>query len=347
MGNTQDGVPRRCLGTSNKLQGLRRDFENLCMKEDELIGDYFSRVMSIVSHDLATLNPVKLMGSLQSHEERILRKQYVPEKQTKIDEQALQVMLDRPQIGAGSQFGGGSRGRGRSPSRGRGRSRSFDRNKPIDNEDGFKDTNKEEPRLFMALVPEPQYSFMINSSQSGNKACLWFLDSGCSNHMTGLKESFAQLDEALKLVVHLGDKKEIKVEGKGTVRTDLNDGSYKLLDDVYFAPQLEYNLLSIGQLMRKGHSLLFDDDKCIIRCKASNVILMIVKIANNNMFLVDASKPEPTATDNISIKTSKLWHSRYGHYNTFDLKCLHDKGMVLGLPSIKPFDTCDGYVVGK
>ncbi|XP_076907079.1 uncharacterized protein LOC143563426 [Bidens hawaiensis] len=32
-----------------KLQGLRRDFENLAMKEGELIGEYFGRVMDIVS----------------------------------------------------------------------------------------------------------------------------------------------------------------------------------------------------------------------------------------------------------------------------------------------------------
>ena len=32
-----------------KLQGLRRDFKNLSMCETDLVGDYFSRVMGIVS----------------------------------------------------------------------------------------------------------------------------------------------------------------------------------------------------------------------------------------------------------------------------------------------------------
>ncbi|XP_076953409.1 uncharacterized protein LOC143627494 [Bidens hawaiensis] len=253
---------------SIKLQGLRRDFKNLSMKDDEPIGDYFSRIMCIVSqrraygeviedqsivekvlrsltprfdyvvpsievsHDLSKLTPVKLMGSLQSHEERLNRR--TPEKQSKTDEQALQVMFDWTQSESGSR----GRGRNSSRGRGRGRGRNFNKNKVpqctvcikfghqkrdcwyneeqhvnvANDEDNLTvESTKEEPRLFMAIVPEPQLSLMTNTTTTGNKTCLWFLDSGCSNHMTGLKHSFSKLDESFKLVVHLGDKKEIQV----------------------------------------------------------------------------------------------------------------------------------------
>ncbi|XP_076915886.1 uncharacterized protein LOC143575368 [Bidens hawaiensis] len=36
-----------------KLQGLRRDFENLQMKDGEMVGEYFSRVMAIVGQQRA------------------------------------------------------------------------------------------------------------------------------------------------------------------------------------------------------------------------------------------------------------------------------------------------------
>lgn len=74
-----------------------------------------------------------------------------------------------------------------------------------------------------------------------------------------------------------------------------------MLDDVYFAPKLEYNLLSVGQLMKKSYSLLVDDGQCVIRTKATSVVLMTVKVSNNNMFLVDASK-----NDTSSSSTPKL-----------------------------------------
>ncbi|XP_076919054.1 uncharacterized protein LOC143579708 [Bidens hawaiensis] len=54
---------------SVKLQGLRRDFENLAMKEGELIGEYFGRVMAIVSQKRA-------YGEVITHQsivEKILR----------------------------------------------------------------------------------------------------------------------------------------------------------------------------------------------------------------------------------------------------------------------------------
>ncbi|GJT69872.1 hypothetical protein Tco_1029158 [Tanacetum coccineum] len=54
--------------------------------------------------------------------------------------------------------------------------------------------------------------------------------------------------ESRKSQVHLGDDKQIKVEGRGTtIVTSRNEK--KLIRDVNFAPCLAHNLLSVGQLM--------------------------------------------------------------------------------------------------
>ena len=46
---------------------------------------------------------------------------------------------------------------------------------------------------------------------------IWFLDSGCSNHMTRNIYMFSMLDENLKSQVTLGTDSKVSVMGKGRV----------------------------------------------------------------------------------------------------------------------------------
>lgn len=93
---------------------------------------------------------------------------------------------------------------------------------------------------------------------------MWIVDSGCSNHMTGLKSIFETLDESQKQCVRLGDDKEIAVEGRRTVAIKSGDGQVKLLHDVQYVPGLAHNLLSVGQLLARGFAVVFEDNACSI-----------------------------------------------------------------------------------
>ncbi|KAJ0551653.1 putative RNA-directed DNA polymerase [Helianthus annuus] len=381
-----------------KLQGLRRDFENLVMKEGEMVGDYFSRVMAIVSqkrsygeevteqvivekvlrsltskfdfvvpsievaYDLSKLSPVKLMGSLQSQEQRMLSRSSENSNAEKTEEHALQVIQDNNR----SQNTSGFRGRGRGTTRGRGRGRNMDRSRVPqcyvckkyghtskecwynqDTQVNVAETNEkeetsEEQHLFMACIEDDKFCLMIKSDQVYNNN-LWFIDSGCSNHMTGSRSSFIHLDETFKVDVQLGNKKKLAIEGKGTVRINAGSNGSRLLDDVYYAPSLEYNLLSVGQLMKKGYSLLFERDECII--KNNGEVIMKIHILANNMFLLDVSSPEVTTTGGDS--SSQLWHKRFAHLNFDSMKLLHDKNMVTGIPRIRRTTKCEGCLLGK
>jgi len=46
---------------------------------------------------------------------------------------------------------------------------------------------------------------------------IWFLDSGCSNHMTGNISMFSMLDENVKSQVTLGIDSKLSIMGKGRV----------------------------------------------------------------------------------------------------------------------------------
>ena len=73
-------------------------------------------------------------------------------------------------------------------------------------------------------------------------ACdLWFVHSVCSNHMSGMKSIFKELDKTLKSTVRLGDNNDLQAEGKGTVAMINIYGKVKLLHDVQFVPSLAHN----------------------------------------------------------------------------------------------------------
>ena len=52
--------------------------------------------------------------------------------------------------------------------------------------------------------------------KEASKEELWFLDSGCSNHMCG-KELFSRLDESFSTSVKLGDNSSMAAIGKGNI----------------------------------------------------------------------------------------------------------------------------------
>ena len=55
------------------------------------------------------------------------------------------------------------------------------------------------------------------------------------------------------------------------------------LYNVYYVPGPKHNLLSVGQLLQKGHHVSFKQDECEIRNK-NYVLIAKVKMTENKMF---------------------------------------------------------------
>jgi len=146
--------------------------------------------------------------------------------------------------------------------------------------------------------------------------------------------------------VQLGNTKEMQVERKGTVKVETSHGKINQLDNVQFVPDLGYNLLSVGQLMTRGHSVLFDDNTCVITDKKSGHKVEIA-MTSNKMFPLDVSNMENFALTSSMKDDSTLWHLKYRHLHMNGLKILRDKGMVFGLPRIDSTNLCEGCIYGK
>lgn len=61
---------------------------------------------------------------------------------------------------------------------------------------------------------------------------VWIVDSGCSNHITGLKGFFIELDESLKLKFRLGITRRLQWKGEAQLPSVQGEGHVKLLRDV-------------------------------------------------------------------------------------------------------------------
>ena len=55
---------------------------------------------------------------------------------------------------------------------------------------------------------------MINTQSNIEQINMWYLDSGCSNHMTGNKTWFTKLDESVEKVIKFVDGRHIISGGK-------------------------------------------------------------------------------------------------------------------------------------
>ena len=180
------------------------------------------------------------------------------------------------------------------------------------------------------------------------KEDVWFLDSGCSNHMTRDRSRFVDLDESIKTQVKMGNGVIVQAQGLGTIGVQTKRGK-KFIDEVLFVPDLEQNLLSLGQLLEHDYALNFDNGECSIYDKRDGRQLVVnIHMEKNRSFPINFSNCGNQALKAHEIDSSWLWHKRLGHLNFRSLNVLQQKGMVFGLPKIEEKeDVCQGCALGK
>ena len=71
------------------------------------------------------------------------------------------------------------------------------------------------------LNEEKVYPNQLKEREDNN---MWYLDNGASNHMTGSKYLFAELDEKVTGQVRFGDGSKVPIKGKGTLLFDCRNG---------------------------------------------------------------------------------------------------------------------------
>lgn len=258
-----------------QLQALRKDFEILHTKEGETVNSYFSRTLTIAnkmkahgesmsqtiitekilrsmvskfsyvvcsteeSNNLDTMTIDELQSSLLVHEQRIISNVE--------EEQVLKISHeDRYGRGRGTGVFRGSRGRGRGRQPYNKAVVECSRCHRLGHYQ-YECPDWEQKANYAEFKEKKEYEILLMSYveiKHGEKEEVWFLDSGCSNHMSGNKKWFLDLDESFRHTVKLGNDSRMAVIGKGNVRIQVN-GFTRVISNVYYIPELKNNLLSI------------------------------------------------------------------------------------------------------
>jgi hypothetical protein len=90
-------------------------------------------------------------------------------------------------------------------------------------------------------------------------AGLWYLDTWVTNHMTGARDAFTELDTSIQGTVKFGDGSVVSIEGCGSILFEAKTGEHQRLSGVYYIPRLTANIVSLRQLDEGGCKVDIDD----------------------------------------------------------------------------------------
>ncbi|WVZ17822.1 hypothetical protein V8G54_010804 [Vigna mungo] len=137
---------------------------------------------------------------------------------------------------------------------------------------------------------EPIILMTTTSISSHSQDKLWYLDSGCSIHVTCHRDWLVNFAKTERSMVRFADDSTSKVEGVGDVVIRRRNGSCAILTGVLFVLAIRYNLMSIGQIIQKGFTIVMGNfNKVEVFGKKKNLILRS-KISKDNKFRISLVK---------------------------------------------------------
>lgn len=165
------------------------------------------------------------------------------------------------------------------------------------------------------------------------------MDSECSFSWF---EKFTNLHGGLVL---LGNNKPCKIQGIRCVRFKFHDGIERIIQEVRFIPDLKRNLISLGELDRKG--FLFRGENGMLEVmKDSRIIKRGVK--KHLLYLLEGNVVvRPIASVSITdMSRIEMWYNRLRHVSETGLVELCKQGPLYGDKVVK-LNLCEHCVYSK
>ena len=201
-------------------------------------------------------------------------------------------------------------------------------------------------------------AFTVNHESKDTR---FYLDSAAEVHMCYDRSLFSIYKEGNLSPVRTADHTELNVLGKNIVTLDvLVDGKSEVVNfcNILHAPELEYNLLSVGTIEKAGYLILAKKGKITVFDNKDNVALEATKIEISYLVNVPARERTLALASSRSVPHNHAswtqWHRRLGHLNMQDVKKL--VRMSTGIDPEKatsleksepPHELCESCMIGK
>ena len=183
---------------------------------------------------------------------------------------------------------------------------------------------------------------MMKSTFKVMDICLWYLDSGCSQHMNGDHSLFNVFKSKKGGNVTFGNGSKSQIKGKGTI-------SLLRLSDISNMPYVEglkVNLLSISQICDQDFMVLFSKGKCLVLNESGKKFISNVRTLDNCYGLVPNAD---IVCNSIRFPNEDLWHQRIGHASYKHLSIVSKYELILGIPKLNRVNNvmCGSCQLGK
>jgi len=176
---------------------------------------------------------------------------------------------------------------------------------------------------------------------------IWYLDNGASNHMSGDKRYFSDIDEFITGKVRFGDDSRIDIKGKESIEFLDKNGEPRKIVDVYFIPDLKSNIISLGQATESGCDIRMKDEHLIMYDRDGRLIAKAIR-SKNRLYKVRMKIKEVMSMLTTAVSDAIMWHSRLGHINFETMRSMVQRGLVIGVPPVNlEKNVCGSCLLGK
>jgi hypothetical protein len=220
--------------------------------------------------------------------------------------------------------------------------------------------SRDEPRAW-AVSHQVQ---KVTVGTGGTRTDPWYLDSAATSHMTNCRDVYTSIRQ-IRDTVTVADGRQLLSRGFGRIQVHFEENAW--IDDVLYVPDLQANLLSIGQLAEKGITCLFSSQGAYLR-RDGEMLAYARRVGRNYVLYPQGAHEALMTTDQDSGQDNgkdrgrdagqnvtrqeepdayTLWRRRLGHIGEEKMRFLQTN--VEGIPALIPRQrrTCETCALTK